>query len=193
MPIQLVITGEHITDVFAEIQNFAAAIGNGEVVHTVQIGTAAAKPAAAPKAAPKAAPASDGKLTREEQDAAVEEMIEKGEKDDRFEQLTKGRQKTVEDGLIKKAASSDEETKQDDLDSMFDDDEPAAAEVTADMVREKMGALGKDAKGNPIQDNLVKIRDILTRYIPKGQEIKVGNIPAEKLAAAFAELEAMEG
>lgn len=207
MPIQLIITGDHITDVFAEITNFASAIGApsknvaGETKQqTVSTNTAPSTQAkaqststAAPVTGGKTEAKSDGKLTREEQDAAVEEMIAAGEKDARYEQLTKGRQKAVDDGIATKSAPAAEEKAEDDLNDMFgDEDKPAETEVTADTIRNLMGSLGKDADGNPVQENLLKIRDILTKYVTKGKDIKVGNIPEEKFAEVVAELKKLE-
>lgn len=211
MGIQLIIDGAHITDVLAQVHTLAdatrgdAPVGNG--VHggtSGQIGLTGSAPfttsSSTTKPAASVEKASDGgkteakkTLTREEQDAAVEEMIAAGEKDARFDQLTKGRQKAVDDGIAAKAA--DIETgaaADDDLGGMFDDDDAPAEVVTAQTVRDLMGTLGKDADGNQIQDNLLKIRDILTKYIPKGEEIKVGNIPEGKLAAAYADMKKLE-
>jgi uncharacterized protein YpuA (DUF1002 family) len=209
MPIQLIITGDHITDVFAEITNFASAIGAPSknvctgVGATKQqnVSTASAPSTQAPaQSTSTAAPvaggktADDGKLTREQQDAAVEEMVAAGEKDARYEQLTKGRQKAVDDGIAEKAAPAADEKAEEDLNDMFGDDnvEQAAPEVTSDTIRNMMAKLGKDADGNPVQENLLKIRDILTKFVTKGKEIKVGNIPTEKLATVYAELQKLE-
>lgn len=198
MPIQLIITGDHITDVFAEISNFAAAI-NAKAPVTTPVGACHPelkvdqKLTASVKSSVQ--PTEPAKLSREEQDAAAEEMIEAGEKDARYDLLTKGRQKAVDDGIAAKAAPSKEEATDDDLEDMFgegDDAPEAAPVVTADTIRDMMGKLGKDEDGNAIQDNLVKIRDILTRFVTKGKEIKVGNIPAEKLPAVYAELKKLE-
>lgn len=207
MPIQLIITGEHITDVFAEISNFANAIG-GEKVCTKNAVGATSMPKSSTNFAPSTqAPAqskstatasaggktevkADDKLNREEQDAAVSEMIAAGEKDARYEQLTKGRQKAVDDGIAAKAAPAEEV---ENVDDMFGDDETMKEPVvTAQTIRDMMGALGKDADGNPVQDNLLKIRDILTKFVTKGAEIKVGNIPADKLQSVYAELKKLE-
>lgn len=203
MPIQLIITGEHITDVFAEISNFANAIGGEKVPEKNVAGaTSVPKPttASAPStqapaqskstAAPSAGGKTDDKLSREDQDAAVAAMIDAGEKDERYDLLTKGRQKAVDDGIAAKSAPAD---KVDTVDDMFGDDETVKEpEVTAQTIRDMMGALGKDAQGNPVQDNLLKIRDILTKFVTKGAEIKVGNIPADKLQAVYAELKKLE-
>lgn len=204
MPIQLIITGDHMVDVFAEVSNFAYAIGNGTTPEKNVIGVnkpqTASTPSAATTTAPKststAAPSAGGKteakaddkLSREDQDAAVAAMIDNGEKDERYEQLTKGRQKAVDDGIAAKAAPA-----ADSVEDMFgDSEETAAPVVTAQTIRDMMGALGKDEAGNPVQDNLLKIRDILTKFVTKGAEIKVGNIPADKLTAVYAELKKLE-
>jgi len=201
MAVQLIIDGQHIIDVLAQVQQLAQATsGDVPATTTAPAKSAAAAPTKAETPTPAktetaAAPAkaAEKTLSREEQDAAVKEMIEAGFKDPRFYNLTKGRQKAVEDGLAKAKETEEAADEGDDLDDMFGDSEEAApVEVTGEMVRQKMGELGKDADGNAIQANLVKIRDILTKYIPKGEEIKVGKIPQAKLAAAYAELLKME-
>lgn len=196
MPIQLIITGDHITDVFAEISNFASAIGEkpartGQVVNT-NPATRNPQPVEEPKA--EAPVKADNKLNREQQDSAVEEMVVAGVKDERFDLLTKGRQKTVEDALAKK----DEpvvEAQEVDVSDMFDEGDAlpeAEPEVTADTIRELMAKVGKDENGDPIQDNLVKIQAVLTKFVPKGQAIKVGNIPQDKFASVASELKKLE-
>ncbi len=86
-----------------------------------------------------------------------------------------------------------EEAAQDDFDDMFDDDadDTLTKEITGDDIREMMAAKGKDKDGNPIQENLLNIREILTAHVPKGADVKVGNIPADKLASAYAALKAL--
>ena len=199
MPIQLIITGEHITDIFAEIQGFASAIAGeapkgSKVLATSAVHEAVARgedvvvaPVKTAESSAAKKEAETDKLSRAEQDAAVEEMIEAGAKDARYDLLTKGRQKNVDDGIAQKSK------KEDALDDMFGgDEEELEEEVTSDTVRELMGRLGKDEDGNPVQENLVKIRDILTRFVPKGEEIKVGKIPHNKLKDVVAELRKME-
>lgn len=192
MPVQIVITGEHATDAIAELQNLATALG-GPVQHEVSV-TLPAKaeaPADAPKAeAPKVAPKEE-KLSRTEQEKAMKEMIEAGEKDERFDLLTSGRQNKVTKALDAAEEADSKDEAKDDFDDMFDDDDDASEEITGDHIRQMMAEKGKDADGNPIQDNLLKIREILTKHVPKGEEVKVGKIPADKLAAAYAELKAL--
>lgn len=197
MPIQLIITGEHMTDVFAEINNFAAAI-NAKAPVTTPVGACHPEPKVDQKltASVKSSVQSTepAKLSREEQDVAVEEMIEVGAKDARYDLLTKGRQRTVDDGIAAKAVPvAKVEDDQFDLFEEGDDTPEIETVVTADTIRDMMGKLGKDEEGNAIQDNLVKIRDILTKFVTKGKEIKVGNIPADKLPAVYAELQKLEG
>lgn len=200
MPVEIKIYGEHATDAIAELQNLATALGmetnapkNVAGAKSGQTESTASAPS--PKAAASTeAPATGGKtkgLSREEQDAVVEEMVAQGFKDPRFDQLTKGRQQDVEKRLKEKDAA-EEAGGDDDLGSMFDDEEPAAEEITAQTVRDLMGKLGKDADGKQNQENLLKIRDILVKHIPKGEEVKVGNIPEAKLAAVHAEMKKLE-
>lgn len=200
MAVQIIITGDHATDALAELQNIAVAMTGGapEPVKNVaggtkpqNVSTASAPSTQAPAkststAAPASGGATDNKLSREEQDAAVAAMVDAGEKDERYDLLTKGRQKAVDDGIAAKATAGSTE---EDLDDMFgDEDKPAEEVANADTVRDLMGKLGKDAEGNPIQENLLKIRDILTKYVTKGKDIKVGNIPEAKFKEVVAEL-----
>lgn len=201
MAIQIIITGDHATDAIAELQNLSHALGGANVNEpTKNTGKVLATSAVHEKVAAGEtvvvapvkttnAPA-DNKLSREDQDAAVASMIDNGEKDERYDLLTKGRQKAVDDGIAAKLAEIEAGAPNNDLDDMFGDDEKPAEEpvATADTVRDLMGKLGKDKDGNPIQENLLKIRDILTKYVTKGKEIKVGNIPEAKFKEVVAEL-----
>lgn len=200
MPVQLIIDGNTVTDVLAQVQDLARA--TGEPVGNVAAGKP--QPSGSTNSAPSTTSPSSTKpateisvaggktksLTREEQDVAVEEMIEAGAKDDRYNLLTKGRQKDVDARLAEK--DKPQEAVEDDLGSMFDDEAPVA-EISAQDIRDMMAKLGKDDKGQPIQANLLQIRDILTKHIPEGEDVKVGNIPEEKLAVVHAEMKKLEG
>lgn len=199
MAVQLIIDGQHITDVLAQVQQLAEATGGASTKKEAGA-TSGSKDSTTSAPSPKAAtsteaPATGGKteakLSREEQDAAVEQMIEAGAKDIRYESLTKGRQKTVDEGIAAKEAAEEGATEDDDLDNMFDD-EPTEEVVTSQTIRDLMGKLGKDADGKQNQDNLLKIRDILVKNIPKGEEVKVGNIPEVKLAAVYADMKKLD-
>jgi hypothetical protein len=193
MPIELKITGNHATDIVAEVQTLAEILGVGTTPAPAPVKAAEAAPTkTAEKVSAKVetAPAptgtaSEGKktLSRKEQDEAVAEMIAAGEKDDRFDLLTKGRQNEVEAALAKAA-----ESEKSDVDDMFDD-EPAAEVVTREMVSKLMGATCKDANGQTIQDKGVAVRAILVDAIPEGQEIKVANVPEDKLAEVYAAIQ----
>jgi hypothetical protein len=200
MSVQLIIDGTHITDVLAQVQQLAAATSgdapkNEAGANSGVSGSTTSAPSK-PAATSTEASATGGKtkgLSREEQDAAVEAMVEQGFKDPRFDQLTKGRQTDVEKRLKEKDAAEDAGKTDDDLGGMFDDDDAdKPEEVTAQTVRDLMGKLGKDAEGNQNQDNLLKIRDILVKHIPKGEEVKVGKIPEGKLAAVYAEMKKLD-
>lgn len=221
MPIQIIITADHVTDAIAEIQKFATATG-AEQVHKVVLDQPPFEPdkstpeQVAPnmdratklaekgmeEAKSEVAPKVE-KLTRKEQDDVVAEMIEKGGIDSRFDLLTKNRQKKINDvlkeGSVNHDAPEDEapvevqkaepETTEDAaLENMFGDDEKT---LTMDDIRNEMGRLGKGPDGKSNQDNLIKIRDILTTYIPEGTEIKVGNIPEAEYPQVHAELLAL--
>lgn len=194
MPVELKIYGEHATDLIAELQNIATAFGVGTTPAKNAVGapskssestTSAPSQPATSTVAPQAGGKTDAKktLNRKEQDDATAEMVKAGAKDDRFELLTKGRQNEVEAALAKAAAPAGKSADAD-LDDMFGDDTAPAA-VTREQVSELMGKIGKDEKGNPIQPRLLKIRAILVDLIPEGEEVKVKNLPDDKLAEAF--------
>lgn len=208
MSVQLIIDGNHITDVISQVQTLAAALGVGtEPAAPKQAGatnTQTASTTSAPSQPAEtstAAPADGGKteaktLSRKEQDAAEAEMIAAGAKDARYDLLTKGRQNAV-DAAIAKAAAAPAETKAStdaDLDDMFSDSASAPpTAVTRDQVSELMAKIGKDKDGNPIQPRLLKIREILVDLIPEGEEIKVKNLPEAKLAEAFEKIGKVTG
>ena len=195
MAVQLIIDGAHMTDVLSQIHALAGATGGPKetvVYEKIQAPVETTAEAVAEPAHTVETPVENkpARLSAKAQDVAVAAMLEAGAKNDLFDKLTKGRQKAVEEGLAAPVAEKEEDVN---LDSMFDDDaaEEPVEEITADTIRTMMGALGKDADGNPIQDNLLKIRDILTTYVPKGEDIKVGKIPQDKFADVYGELVAM--
>lgn len=193
MPIELKITGNHATDIVAEVQLLAEVFGIGTAAPKNVVG-ATSKPSESTVSATTSqpavststeAPATGGKtdapkaLDRKAQDVAVKEMIAAGAKDARFDQLTKGRQQEVEAALSKPA-----EPEKSDVDDMFDD-EPAVT-ITRDQVSELMGQVCKKPDGTAIQARALKVREILVDRIPEGQDIKVKNLPDDKLAEAYA-------
>lgn len=192
MPIELKITGNHVTDIAAEVQLLAQVFGVGGTeapknvagaTSTQPVSTTSA-PSTSQPATSTAAPATGGKtLDRKAQDEAVKEMIAAGAKDDRFDQLTKGRQQEVEKALTKPAEAA--APAKSDVDDMFDD-APAAPAVTRDQVSELMGQVCKKPDGTAIQARALKVREILVDRIPEGLDIKVKNLPDDKLAEAYA-------
>jgi hypothetical protein len=197
MSVQLIIDGNHITDVIAQVQQLATALG-GTVepskeagATTSQTTTTTAAPSQEPSTSSTTQTSSGEKpLTRKEQDEAVKYMINQKEKDDRFEKLTKGRQEEVEAALAKAAEPVDEKKADADLDDMFADDATETAKVVSrEDVSNLMAKIGKDKDGNPIQDKLLKIRAILVENIPEGNDPKVKNIPEDKLATVYSLIE----
>lgn len=199
MPIELKITVNHATDLAAEVANLASIFGVGGEAPAAPAQKTSAPAATTTKAAeapasgtaPAKAEGDKKTMTRKEQDEATAEMIKNGAKDDRFDLLTKGRQNEVEAALAKAAAPTEKEDA--DLDDMFSDSAPAAKTVTRDEVSALMAKIGKDKDGNPIQPRLLKIREILVDLIPEGEEIKVKNLPEDKLAEAFDKISKVEG
>lgn len=188
MPIKIEITGNHATDLVAEVQTLAQIMGVGAVPAQPMVAEAP-KPVSAPETtktetAPTGTASEEKKtLSRKEQDEATAEMIKNGEKDDRFELLTKGRQNEVEAALAKPAET---EKTEESVDDMFDDESSEQAEViTREMVSKLMGETCKDKNGKTIQDKAVAVRKILVDAIPEGEEIKVAFIPEDKLVAVY--------
>ena len=198
MPIQLIISGEHVTDLFAEIQNFANALNNSVAItvttenvpqQRVNVENAvpySEGPSAQEKVATPTGTVAEVKktLNRKEQDQAETEMIENGEKDDRFEFLTKARQNNIEASLAKAAEPVTEED--DDIGGMFDDEDDAPVKtITREEVAELMAKVSKDENGDHIRTIALKVRAVLVDNIPDGEEIKVKNIPENKLQAVY--------
>jgi hypothetical protein len=193
MAIELKITVNHATDLAAEVQQLAEIFGVGtpvevfapapEVPFDVEEGM---------KRATKLVSEAKATLSRKEQDAAVADMVENGEKDSRYDQLTKGRQNEVDAAIEKKAAAKVKTAAvvdgDDELDDMFADETPAKV-ITRDDVSTLMGKVCKDSNGSAIQKRALKVREILVDLIPDGEEIKVKNLPEDKLAEAFAKIE----
>lgn len=63
--------------------------------------------------------------------------------------------------------------------------------VTRELIRATMAKVGKGADGIDIPANYAKIRTIFKSLIPAGKEIKVINIPDEKLSQAYYEIAAI--
>lgn len=196
MPIEIKITGNHATDVVAEVRNLALIMGVADIT-VPSAPSQAVERAEQPlnekiekvTSTPATGGTTDKPLTRKEQDEAVKYMINQGEKDDRFEKLTKGRQDEIETALAKLNAVEDKKADAD-LDDMFADDTAEAEKVvTREDVSAMMAKVGKDEDGNGIQDRLLKIRAVLVENIPEGLEPKVKNIPEDKLATVHALIE----
>lgn len=195
MSIELKIVGDHVTDIVAEVQNLAGSFGIiGSGLQIAETSPVEMVYPAENKVKYEEKTETKKTLSRKEQDVAVREMIEAGSKDDRFEMLTKGRRNEVEDSLNRLVFSSEPEvqTKEnDDVDDMFSDEESVKT-VTREEVSALMGKVGKDKTGNPIQARLLKIRAVLVDHIPEGEEIKVRNIPEDKLAVVYSLIEKIE-
>lgn len=217
MPVEIHISGQYMPEALAEIEQLAIAIGMvrpdqikgvarateltekammdqinkvnpiGPVV-SAPVGTVTPQKVVAAKAETKKA------LNRKEQDEAVKEMISNGEKDDRFEMLTKGRQNEVEDALSTPVPTAEpEKAAEAELDDMFGDEPAVNITVTREDVSALMGKVAKDEDGNAVQDKALAIRAILVENIPMGQEIKVRNIPEDKLGEVYALIKKLEG
>ena len=134
------------------------------------------------------------KVSRKDQEKRVKEIIAAGEVSlDEIQLFSKKNQKLIIDGMAAKATpdvpiTHDAVTPTGDLFGY----EPEVTEVDRDMIRDKMLSLGKDGDGKPRQDVLLKVRECLQKHSPKGEDVKVGNIPDDKLAALLADLTLLE-
>lgn len=208
MAVQIVITGDHATDAIAELKNLTKALtgpvrarepqesfGENTFDGVAPIENDKSPAEAISEAKHEEEIEKPKKLSAQEQSEAVKEMIEAGEKDERFDLLSKGRKSKIEKALEEAeeipVEDTGEQAEDDDLSSMFDDGEPEE-QITPDKVREIMANVGKDEDDEPIKENLIKVREILTANIPEGEEIKVGNIPQDKLVDVYNGLKALE-
>lgn len=196
MSVELVIRGNHVTDLLAEVQNLAAAI-EGQAAPVKQEPkpepVQEEKPEPVAEVAPEPAPKEETpkRLSPRQQDKAVDEMVRKGEADERYDLLTKGRKKVVDQMLAQKL--NPHQSKEDkELESMFGQDEPETDGITIDKIRDFMGEFGSDEEGAAIQENLIKIQGVLRKYVPEGESVRVGAVPEDKYEALFAELQALD-
>lgn len=218
MSVQLIIDGLHITDVLAQVQQLASAT-NGDnsppfdsskqervevlsqealEAHNDTAETAIKAPVE------ESAPTKSTKLSQREVALAVEEMKSSGEIDDRFELLSKRSQNTIMRHIEEKKESAPTETEENApeeveatetpvettesaIDSMFDDapEEKAEPTYTVDTLRDTMAKFGKTDK------SMNAIRALIEKAVPKGQDIKVSNIPADALPALHKSIEAL--
>jgi hypothetical protein len=197
MSVQLIIDGNSVTDVIAQVNLLAEATGTGKTVVTAVTKAkdlplpknteladnvdpeSEVKPGGIVETKPKVAPKN---LSTKEQKAAVTEMIEAGQKDDRYDRMNATNQKRVDTALAKAEEVADE-PEQTDIEEAIEQKVEAenSVEVTLDTIREKMSQLGKDGDGNDNRDNLIAIRELLVKYIPEGEDVKISNIPEDQM------------
>lgn len=208
MSIELKITGNHATDLVAQI-NMLSEIFGGTVVQTFAGLDVSHKPdvvaepieiyADKPSKEVESAELPE-KLNRKEQDTAVEEMIAAGVKDARYDLLTKSRQNAVNDGLAETEVAAQEEPVEEvveeaassDVDYMFEDAPKDNKSPTREDVSMLMAKIAKDKDGAWLNEKALKVRAVLVENIPLGQDPKVRNIPEDKLGVVYAALKKME-
>lgn len=180
MTIELTITGDHATDVISEVALLAKALGVVDTVNPVEP-VQTPQPATVEEEKPKKV-----KMTAQEQSKAVKEMIETGEKDDRFDSLTKGRKEKVEAALV--VEESTDEPIETPVEEVLV--EPVV-KVSQDDIRDLMSKVAM--KNGEYQQNsmMVKIHAEIKKLVPEGKDIKVSNIPDEKLGELKTALEAL--
>jgi hypothetical protein len=204
MTIELIIRGNHTTDMLAELQNLAAALGGSnmtdeksghnddriranmqavrDLAKTHEVETDE-EPEETVKEEPQETTGKKPPLTVKKQEEAIKKMLNEGEIiTDLYERLSIGRQKMVDDGLAEQNNDESVET----VEMVFDE------AITKDSIRALMSKLSKDEDGIPIQDNLTVMRDILVKYVPKGMEVMVKHVPDSDVSAMYADLVNME-
>ena len=180
MGVQLIIDGAHITDVISQVQILAEATDNTKTVVT-KTSFNPPKPNSAVNHTVddengefNTAPV--GNLSTKEQQAAVKEMIENAQRDDRYDRLNNTNQKRVDAALAKI------EPEQTELEDAI---EAVKGQVTLDVIRERMSDLGKDENGDVDRERLNATYDVLKNFIPDGTDIKISNIPEEKMVEFY--------
>lgn len=195
MTIQLIIHAESSTNMIAEVQNLAAALGVQPEFKATSSDDAPTT--VSPSGTKPEVEAKPKKLSAKQQDAKVKEIIEKGEPVDEetLALFTKARQKQITDALAepaeKPAETAAEETQEatEDVNSVEDmfGDEPAqeTVEVTIDMIRDMMQKVGTNDEGLPDQAKLLKVRSCLEAVVPEGEQATVSNIPEDKYVEVY--------
>lgn len=169
MSIELIIRGNHVTDLIAEIQQLADAVsGPTESVRFEHQESGIARKTGVdegnddqtvisePEETKLTVDEITRKLTAKEKKIAAAEMITNGEVDYRYAQLTKKQQVEVDAALQPAIELPDE--------------------ITIDTIRDLMAKASNDENGVPDRENMDAIRKILQDYVPKGEQVKISNI-----------------
>lgn len=189
MSIQIIITGEHATDALAELQTIARALVQSTIQETpidlqvpnignlsaIQIGDAVFN---------------------------VDHPIQETNNTPVIERKRSSRAKkkdTVTEPTI--AQSVAEATAQQILNSTVDelDDvgpivapaEPVTKALDHDALKDLITTVGKNEKGDTDPAKYAKMRNIMKNHIPAGQDIKIPNIPLDKITEVYYEIAAL--
>lgn len=204
MPIQLIITGDHTTDVLAEVKALADATGiSAPQVHVRTIG----KPVPAPQpvgidevtkekikkeneaAAESETEEKTKKLGRGDHKREADKMIAAGEKDEKiFPLLSKKQQERVTEAL---EAVVEEPKEEETIDGLFDDDDDQEEEkeITIDDLRSLIESKCRDEDENDLPEAYAAVRQEMRKVIPEDKKISVSNIPQNKIAKLYAAIE----
>lgn len=190
MPIQLTISGDHATDIIAELQILTQAL-NGSNAFTQSDDLDENEGSAGDREIPK-------KLRGPQHQFEADKMIKAGKRDFDIYQLLSWKQKQRVDDALKELENQKEiEHQQESVDAPKDEPKPIIKEVVTpeviDLValRALLTVKVKDENGLDIPEKLKQATDLLIKYVPEGMKASTSNIPEDMLPAAYKEIEAM--
>ena len=196
MGIQLIISGEHSTDLLAELQTISTALTGGndrakelasneidnieEKSSDVEVADTPDEPANLPKPT---------KLTGIEHKREADKMIASGEVDlDIFNLLSKNQRERVTKALSDDRSIVDDVVVDTVEEDTVDNVEESIPVTTVDDIKTLINKVGRDENGNDDPSKYAHIRNILRDAIPEGQEIRVSSIPQYKLRDVYESL-----
>lgn len=231
MSIQIIITGDHSTDVLAELKTFSAALTpdecpfdvdegmnrskelfkkgmeeaeRSEIIATGEVGQVLNKEGTGwedPKPT---------KLSGPQHKIEADKMIDAGEIDDDIFPLLSQRQKdrvleamkTEEDlDALEKGEFEVVSEPEQPIDQNFNDvevtnveeDEPTTEDklIDTESLKALMSTVCRDENGKDIPEKYSATRNILRSAVPEGKDIKISNIPAEKLKEVYYSIAAL--
>lgn len=210
MPIHIHIEANHATDIISELQVLTKALTESRAmppmvqnvaketkVTVVEKPEIKEEPVVETKTEEKPVPAflkkeveaakpSPAKLKGKQHVAEANKMIEAGKKDEKIYPLLSDAQKERVD---KELGNIPAETSDEPEAGLFDDDEQEAPkDITIDSVKELIQVKGRDAQGNDDPEKYAQIRGIMRDAIPADLDVKISNVPADKVAQIYAEI-----
>lgn len=186
--IELIIKGDHVTDVIAEVDALANALGIVKQARAVAEDKSFKEQLV--EESVKVSRASTEKKPKQypymKQVKVADEMIENGEIDEeKFLKLNRKQQERVEKGIETK-----EELEQKDLPRVnFNGVDPKEARV---KIAELIHEICADDNGQPIPEMLIKVKERIALFADGSKEAKVKFVSDDKLADLYAAIKVME-